>query len=94
MKLSQIPKKLYIKDEIYKIRLVKRIPGESKDTVGLCDPHTRTIWICTEQPPRHLMRTLIHEALHGLEYEFNLKIKHKLVYKLEKAIYHLIIDNL
>jgi hypothetical protein len=93
LKLSQIPKKLYVKDEIYKVKLVKRIPGHDKDTVGLCDPGTNTIWISTDQSNRHILRTLIHEATHAVEFVYDLKIKHKLVYKLEKAIYNLLMDN-
>jgi hypothetical protein len=90
---SQYPKVLHVDDATYKIKFVKRIPHEEKRTLGLCDPDTKTIWIRISHSPRGMFRTFIHESLHAIEFEYDLKIKHKMIYSLERALEALVVDN-
>lgn len=90
---KKYPKKIYVKDEVYKVRMVKRIPGEVKTVNALCDGDKRVIWIRRSQSPSGLLRAFIHEALHALEFEYEIDIKHKTIHELEAAIAALMEDN-
>ena len=94
-KASQYPKKICINDEVYTIRLVKRIPHKDaapRDN-GLCDYNTRTIYIRSTQSSRGIFRTFIHEVLHAIHGEWGFKLNHKTVYELEIALDALLVDN-
>jgi Zn-dependent peptidase ImmA (M78 family) len=77
---------LHFNDETYLIKFVKRIPGEKASTVGLCDPEKKLIYIKKGMSLSQTFRTFFHEALHALCDEYKIKIRHKDIYKLEKAI--------
>lgn len=82
------PKKIYLRGEAYKIKFVKNLAN-----LGETDAVKRTIKIRSGMSPNEIFRTAIHELLHLIEFEWPIKLSHKLVYKLEKAIFQLIIDN-
>jgi hypothetical protein len=90
---KKYPKTLNVKDETYEIRMVARIPGETKGLSGLCDGDRRIIWIRKNQSPVGLFRTFTHEVLHALEFEWKIPIRHKMVYQLELALSALMTDN-
>lgn len=94
-KASQYPKTLEINDEVYTIKLVKRIPHKDSCPTdnGLCDYNTRTIYIRSTQSRRGMFRTFIHEVLHAIHGEWSFKLNHKTVYELEVALDALIVDN-
>jgi len=73
--------------------MVKRIPREDRGTCGLCDDGAKIIWIRSDQSPKGLFKTLIHELLHAVEAEYGLRIKHEMIYSLETALADLILDN-
>jgi hypothetical protein len=58
---------------------------------GETDFAVRTITLWHDQAPRKLLETFIHEYLHAVEYEYDLKIPHKLVSTLEKPIAYLVL---
>lgn len=91
---AKYPKTLEIKDEIYQIRIVKKIPNEDSRTMGLCDDGKKIIWIKSRQSKRGMFRTFIHELLHAIECEYSIKLKHKRIDILELALEALITDNL
>ncbi len=96
MKLPPIrkyPKEIRVKDEMYKIKFVRKIAGESSDTQGLCDPNTRIIRIKLGQSAAETFYTFIHEVLHAFEAEYEIKTSHPDVYKLEKAIGDFLLTN-
>jgi len=89
------PKELHINEETYTIKWVQEIPEGRKndDTVGLCDGASHTIYIKRGLTKSQAFRTLIHEVLHALEFEYEIDIPHKTVHQLEKAIGDLLIAN-
>jgi len=90
---ADYPKAVSIRDEVYQIRMVKRIPGETKDTFGICDDDKKIIWIRRNQSSRGLLRTFIHELLHAVEAEWSVKLRHKKINVLEVALEALLMDN-
>jgi hypothetical protein len=82
------PKRIYFANECYKIRFNKRLK-----CYGITDAETKTITIKAGLSPRAFLETLIHELLHVIEFEMPLKMRHKKVYKLERAITNLVLDN-
>lgn len=87
---KEYPKFLYIGDTVYKIKFVKTLPG---NIVGLCDSLKETIYIKKGLGPSSTLKTFIHESLHALEFYYNIPIKHKVVAKLENAIFDLLMQN-
>jgi|GEM_PF-2937288 len=90
-KLSDIPDTLCINDSLWEVFFVKGIHGD--DTAGQCDGDQKEILIDSGQSKREKAKTLIHEILHAFEYEYNIKIPHKLIYQLEEPIYRFLVDN-
>lgn len=88
---SQYPTSLKVKDEEYRVAFVADIAGDN--TVGQCDPGNRVIHIENGQSREEMLKTFIHETLHALEFEYDIKISHKAIYKLEIAIFNFIRDN-
>jgi hypothetical protein len=80
-KVTHYPKELNVKGETYAVVFRRKL-----DCLGKCDPEKRTIYIKTGLGPKETFRTFVHEVLHALEFEYELKIKHSLVYELEAAI--------
>lgn len=93
LKASEYPKTVYIHDESYEVRVVKRIPGENPDCHGLCDFGRKIIWIRSNQSPKGLFRTFLHEVLHAMSHEFSFKLNHPTVYSLEIALESFFSDN-
>lgn len=87
----QYPGTLLIKGEEWRIAFVDRIEG--KETVGMCDPSNRIIYIANGQSKEEMFATFIHECLHALEMEHDIKISHKAIYALEKAVFQFLTEN-
>ena len=85
---SMYPKKIYYRDETYKLKFVKNFY-----CFGETDGDKKTIKIKKGMSRRETLSTLIHELMHVIEFELPLKIKHKNVHKLEKAFMELLLDN-
>jgi len=91
-RLRDIPKTVLVNGNIWEIRYCRSIENEP-DAVGLCDSHDKEILIVTSICQDEKARTLIHELIHAIEFEYDIQIPHNLVYKLEEPIYRLICDN-
>jgi hypothetical protein len=94
MKLPSVkdyPMEIHVGDETYVIRFVSRMP---KNEVGLCDDGAHVILIKRGMSKAQTFRTVVHEVLHAIEFEYQLKVPHKLVYQLEKAIVDVLLMNL
>ena len=87
-KASAYPKKIYFANECYKIKFKKGL-----DCYGTTNAHKRLITIKSGMSRRSTLATFIHELLHMIEFEAPLKLKHKMIYKLERAIVEIMIDN-
>ncbi len=92
-KSKSYPKSINVRDEVYQIRLVKHVPGLEAEDFGLCDNDKKIIWLKKSQSPKGLLRTLIHELLHAIECEYNVKLRHKKIDVLEVALEALLSDN-
>lgn len=92
-KAKDYPKTIDIKDETYQLRMVNKIPGQTKDTFGICDDTAKIIWVRKNQSKRGLLRTTIHEFLHAVEAEYSIKLRHKRINILEIALEALLTDN-
>ena len=90
------PKTLKINDEIWDVKFKRRLT--QKDDVGLCCPSDMSLYIKLGNDRNELLKIFIHEILHAIEnsYDFEIVNRHDegdLVYKLEAAIYQVLIDN-
>lgn len=92
-KKSQYPTKIKVNKAIYTVVFVDNIEG-GLSTLGLCDPNTKVIFIRNKLKPKDTLKVFIHEVLHALEFEFELKIEHNLIYNLMDPLFLLFYDNL
>ncbi len=90
--VREYPRQIRVKDETYEIRFVRKIQGDCK-VLGTCDPETRTIRIKLGQSLSETFNTFVHEALHAIEFEYDIKISHRAVYLMEKGISDLLMAN-
>lgn len=87
-KHTSYPKKIYFATECYRIKFKKGL-----DCYGTTDAAKRLITIKLGMSRRQTLATLVHEILHVIEFEAPVKLKHKTIYKLERAIMEILIDN-
>jgi len=92
------PKTLKIGDRTYRIRFVKSIRGCKKPVgsgaiVGLYDPSRIEILVKQGMSRDDTLKTLFHEIVHAMEYEYDIKIAHSGVYKFEEALFDFIAAN-
>lgn len=96
MRQKDFPKEIEIGKSAWTIKFVKNINhfvGKGKVCVGLCDYENSTIYIRQGLEPRYRLEVFCHELLHALDDEFDLNLTHKMIYKLDKAISLLLIQN-
>jgi len=100
MRKRDYPKIMFIGLELWRLYWFRKIPkGEDKKTVGLCDPSDKTIHVKYGQSDYETLRTYIHEVIHAIQDEYNIKFHknptkdHEIVEKLEIAITHFIWVN-
>ncbi len=88
------PKQIHFGLETYRVKYIKNLRSKrGKKFYADTNPETKVIRIKADLPPRLLLATIIHEILHVIEFEAPVKLKHKTVYALEKAILELLLDN-
>lgn len=84
--MEELPSRIRIKRNIsYEIVYQDVIKGD-EDCLGMCDPNTRHIYIKTGISKTDLKKTIIHELFHCWESEYEIKISHESIYKLEDAV--------
>jgi len=93
----KIPRQVLVKDQIYTVKMVKEVPaksdGKEMEVAGLCCPSEQILYIKTRMGKVETVRTLFHEILHAIEYEYGITMPHKLIYKLEAPLAQVIVDN-
>jgi hypothetical protein len=82
------PKYIYLRGDRYHLKFIKGLKA-----FGETDSGDLTIKIRAGMSKNETFRTFIHEILHVLEFSWPIKMKHKTIYKLEKAIFALLLDN-
>lgn len=86
------PRELLINGETWKVCFKKRMPVS--DAAGLCDPESNTIYISLKQSRAELLKTFIHETIHGMEFAHEKEFPHKMVYELELMIFEFLTANI
>jgi len=93
------PERLKIGDRWYRIRFVKSIRGCRKPvtakgtSVGLCDEARGEILIRNELTSDEKLKTLLHELIHAMEFEYQIKMPHAAVYQYEEALFDFFCAN-
>lgn len=90
---TQYPTEYHVGSETYCLKLVSKIPDSCSNTVGLTDSGKKMIYIRKGLSKAQFFRTLIHELLHAIEIELEIKVRHKEIYKLEKGIADMLLMN-
>lgn len=83
--------KIVITDELkYDRVLIKKGPrkGQYKwvRLYGECHPDDRTILISEHATPLQMAKTFLHEYLHALEYEYKIRLPHKMVHFADRRL--------
>lgn len=90
----EYPKSIRVKDTDYAIKFKRRIQAPDGDAaVGLFDPSEHIISLKIGQTVGELYYTFIHEVVHAFEVEYDIKLAHKDVERLEKAIGDFLLVN-
>lgn len=92
------PPRLRIGDREYRLRFVRSIRGCRKgdvkgSTLGLYDPNRVEILVKRGLSADETLKTIIHEALHAIEDEYDIPLPHESVYKLEEALFDFFAAN-
>ncbi len=86
------PNKILVGKEEFEIQF-KRVIFDDEKYLGICDLEDNVIYLKKGQDPYELFKTLLHEYLHAIEKSDKIKIKHSLIYRLEKALANFLIQN-
>lgn len=88
-----IPTHFYLKRRRWTVEIVEDyLMWEGKRARGLACPETRTIELCGKLGPRKLLQTFLHEYLHAIEFEYDLKFPHRLIYALEGPLARMVVE--
>lgn len=78
----------------YRLELVPFIEEtDGAFTRGYCETKEKLITLLSKQPSKALFSTFIHEALHAIEAEHKVKLKHKTIYAIEGPLAQFLLDN-
>jgi hypothetical protein len=91
--MLKLPKQKDLKEIHYDNETYRIIFKKNVDFFGETDPGKKIITIRDGLPPRLLLATLVHEILHVIEFEYPVKIKHKVIHKLEEGLVEILLDN-
>ena len=87
------PDTWYVNENPWSLKFVKRIPGQPQSDLGNCDPSDSTMRIRLKQTRREYFQTFMHEVLHAIEFEYDMKIPHNVVHDLEEPLARFIEEN-
>jgi len=83
----KIPSKIKIKGRVfYQVVWSQSIKGDP-ETLGLAEPNEKTIYLKFGMSESETMKTLIHEIIHAIEFEWDCPIPHKITETLEEGIW-------
>jgi Zn-dependent peptidase ImmA (M78 family) len=87
-----IPKEIEISEGVYyKVKFKRGLQQKGYD--GLCFYDSKEIWIAAGMDHQETASTLVHEALHAISHEHDIRLDHKLIYKVEAALAFFIFRN-
>ncbi len=93
MRQSEVPREIWINDECWTIKFVRRLKLGKTKCLGLTDPSTRTIFILQGLSAIERAEIFCHEVTHAICFEYNFDLKHAHIYKLGEAMSKIWIDN-
>lgn len=93
MRQKDIPKDLWVKEELWSVKFVRKLKMGKIECRGLTDPSTRTIYILQGQSYIERADTFFHELIHAFEIEYGINLKHSHVYLLGEAFAKILVDN-
>lgn len=92
------PKSIKVGQTDYRIRFVRQDTldrlAEGENTRGLCCSGSETIYLLIGLSAKERFETFVHETLHAVEFEYKIKIPHRLIYDLEAPLARLYFDAL
>lgn len=62
------------------------------DWAGYCCDESRTIYLAAGMGKKETFVTLVHELLHAMDFDFDIRIPHRVVYGLEEPLALLILS--
>lgn len=77
--------------EVYKVRVMRKVDDEQ--TAGACDDKKKVIYLAAWQGSINGFSTLIHELLHAIEREYDAKIPHHKLHRIEAGIFDFLMQN-
>ena len=91
-KRNGIPSHIRVGAAMYKIVINKdKLIEDGSD--GYCNPADSVLVINSEVGPQRKWQVLVHELLHAIEVQYNIKLNHRKINQLESALYQLLKDN-
>jgi hypothetical protein len=82
---------LRILGKTWNCRLIDQLPGQN--FVGMFIPDRCEILLVKGQDPEQQADTLLHEALHAIDYTLRLELSEQQIHALAAALYALVADN-
>jgi hypothetical protein len=92
MKMKDFPKELVIGGRTWVVKFRRVIEG-NPIYLGMCYFEEAEIHIRLGQSPRERLATLWHEIFHAYEWEYGVKLGHKIIRKLEYAQSDFVLEN-
>ncbi|NDC55517.1 MAG: hypothetical protein EBZ69_01655 [Alphaproteobacteria bacterium] len=83
----KIPSKIKIRGRVFYQVVWADCIKDNPDTMGLADANEKTIYLKLGMSESETMKTLIHEMIHAIEFEWNEPIPHRITYTLEEGIW-------
>jgi hypothetical protein len=87
MSWKKLPNKIRFKSKVTYEVLFSDCIGDKETTLAECRYDHKQILIKNGQSDQENWKCLIHEIIHGLEFEYRIPIPHKIVYLLETAVF-------
>lgn len=104
MKHSQFPTRVLVKDTWYQIVWKRDLAAYINRTHGKRYKFLRGYWDGRKNEKKIYLQlglemvtklsSMVHEVLHAISYEWNVKISHRLIYRIEMPLAHLILDQM
>lgn len=82
-----------MKSTWYRVKFRRKLTLKGHSLDGFYDEGRQLILIAYGQGQFSRISTLIHELLHAVDTEHKVGLTHKQIYKLEKALFSLLVDN-
>lgn len=86
----KIPSKIKIRGRVFYQVVWAETIKDNPDTMGLAEPNEKTIYLKLGMSDTETMKTLIHEVIHAIEFEWDQPIPHKITYTLEEGIWKIL----